>query len=104
MSDDVGWIPALLATVLGSNALTAWLSARMTRSRTRAETSQIISATYDKLIDQLTHQLNDALTRISELESQVHTAQEQERALALRVAQLERVLVVSGMDLPPPLT
>lgn len=103
MTDDIDLVGAVAATVLGSNVLTAWLSARMVRSRTRAETSQIITATYDKLIDQLTHQLDDALTRIGGLETSVHESQQQERALSMRVAQLERVLVVSGLDVPPPL-
>lgn len=103
MTDDIDLVGAVAATVFGSNVLTAWLSARMMRSRTRAETSQIITATYDRLIDQLSTQLNDALTRIGELETSVRAAQQQERALATRVHQLERVLVVSGLDVPPPL-
>lgn len=84
----------LLIAFLGSNGLTAWVSARQSKEKTKAETDSIISATYDKLIEQLTHQLHDALDRIHKLEAKEHF-------MSARIATLERHLILCGADLPP---
>lgn len=86
--------------MLGSNGLTAVVSSWQTRQRLTAESTQIISSTYDKLIEQLTRQLNDALNRIQLLEDHMLTAKETEQVLSNRVALLERRLIQAGVDLP----
>lgn len=93
-------VTAIVLAVLGSNGLTAVVSSWQTRQRLAAESTQIISQTYDKLIEQLTRQLNDALNRIQLLEDHMLTAKETEQVLSNRVALLERRLIQAGVDLP----
>ncbi len=94
-------IGALIVAILGSNALTAWTTARQTRDRARAEAQSIVTTTYNTLIDQLSRQLEEAVGRIRTLEDNMQRAEITERGLSNRVAQLERSLITAGMDLPP---
>ena len=108
-------ILGVVLAVLGSNALTAWVSARTVRKRTDAETESTQVTTASKLVDTINHQLQFALARIEKLEAAKEADREKihvlERAkdvdeqkiavLSRRITQLESAMASNGLEIPP---
>lgn len=95
MSDDqIQLIVTLVVSVMGSSALTAWITANKVRARTDAETESLRVQSADVLIKQL-------MARLDVLEKAKVEDEMKISILSRRVTQLEHVMAVKGIDIPP---